>query len=264
MNDQLLDLDGQVALVTGAGQGVGRQVVLHLAAHGAGAVVVNDVDADRAERVAEEARRLGARAQAALADVADFDAVSGMFDRAGQAFGPVTILVNNAGNYGRAPGSATRKPFWEQQPEDWAPLLDVNISGVLNCTRHALAGMIDAGRGRVVTVVSDAGRVGEAHGLEVYSGAKAGAAGFTRAIARLGGRYGITANSIALGTTRTPNNASALTDDDFVKKALSHYILRRFGEPEDAANMVLFLASDAASWITGQTIPVNGGYSVAL
>lgn len=264
MNDQLLHLDGQVAVVTGAGQGVGRQVVLHLATHGAGAVVVNDIDADRAEQVAEEARQLGAQAQVAVADVADFDAVAGMFERADQAFGPATILVNNAGNYGAGPRPASRKPFWQQEPEDWALFLDVNVNGVLNCTRHALAGMVDAGRGRVITVVSDAGRVGEAHGLEVYSAAKAGAAGFTRAIARLGGRYGITANSVALGTTRTPTTASAMTDENFAKKALSNYILRRFGEPEDAANLVLFLASNAASWITGQTIPVNGGYSMAL
>ncbi len=124
--------------------------------------------------------------------------------------------------------------------------------------------MVPAGFGRIVTVISDAGRVGEARGLEIYSGAKAGAAGFTRAVARLGGRYGITANSVALGATRTPAIAALTENEEFARKALSGYLIRRFGEPEDAANMITFLASEAAGWITGQTIPVNGGYSLTL
>jgi 2-hydroxycyclohexanecarboxyl-CoA dehydrogenase len=264
MSDPILDLHGQVALVTGAGQGVGRKIVLHLAAHGARAVVVNDVDADRAEKVAEEARDLGAKTQIAQVDVGDFEAVSGMFERAAAEFGPVGILVNNAGNRGAGPAPRGRKPFWEQGPEDWAPFFHVNLDGVMNCSRHAMAGMVGLGHGRIVTVVSDAGRVGEINGLEAYSGAKAGAAGFTRAMARLGGRYGVTANSVALGATRTPATEAAMADENYAKKALASYIVRRFGEPDDAANMVLFLASGAAGWITGQTIPVNGGYSMAL
>jgi len=134
---------------------------------------------------------------------------------------------------------------------------------VLNCTRAALPGMIERGYGRIVTVISDAGRVGEPN-LEIYSGAKAGAAGFIRAIAKAVGRYSVTANCVALGTTRTPATAPALEVEEHAKKVLRHYPIRRLGEPEDAANMVLFLASDASSWMTGQTIPVNGGYSFAL
>lgn len=114
-----------------------------------------------------------------------------------------------------------------------------------------------------MTVISDAGRVGEPH-LAVYSGAKAGAAGFMRAIAKAGGRFGITANCVALGGTRTPSVADLIPDTETEKRALSQYVIRRLGEPEDPAAMILFLCSDAAGWITGQTYPVNGGYSFAI
>ena len=265
MSTDICDLKGRIAVVTGAGQGVGRQVALHLAEHGAGGVVVNDVNLERAETVAKEVAALGARALVATADVGDFAAVTEMFARVEAELGPVGILVNNAGNRGAAPRPASApRPFWEQTPEDWAPWLHVNLHGVMNCTRNALAQMVREKYGRIITVISDAGRVGETGGLEIYSGAKAGAAGFTRAMARLGGRYGITANCVALGATRTPVLRGIDQHPELARKMLSNYIVRRFGEPEDAANMILFLASDAAAWITGQTVPVNGGYSMTL
>ncbi|MFI0356018.1 SDR family NAD(P)-dependent oxidoreductase [Actinomadura sp. 9N407] len=265
MNNDMCDLGGRIALVTGAGRGVGRRTALHLAAHGAGGVAVNDADPGRAAAVAEEITATGVPAVAAAADVGDFDAVGAMFDKVRADLGPVGILVNNAGNRGVAARPKTRpRPFWEQTPDDWAPWIHVNLDGVLNCTRGALSHMVPEGYGRIVTVISDAGRVGEAHGLEIYSAAKAGAAGFTRAVARLGGRHGVTANSVALGATRTPAIQKLTENEDFAKKALANYVVRRFGEPEDAANMILFLTSDAASWITGQTMPVNGGYSMTL
>ncbi|RBM16209.1 oxidoreductase [Prauserella sp. PE36] len=261
---RILDVQGRVAVVTGAGQGVGRQIALDLAAHGASAVVVNDLDAERAERVAEEIRRTGTKAMGAQCDVVDFDAVGTMFAAARDSYGPVGVLVNNAGNQGGdAPPPSV--PFWEQGPAQWAPSIGVNLHGVLNCSRHALAQMVDGGSGgRIVTVISDAGRVGEIGGLEAYSGAKAGAAGLTRALARLGGRYEITANCVALGATRTPATERFLADPERNKRMLSQYMVRRIGEPSDASGMVVFLASAAASWITGQTVPVNGGYSVTL
>ncbi|ASR38095.1 oxidoreductase [Prauserella marina] len=261
---QILDVQGRVAVVTGAGQGVGRQIALDLAAHGAGAVVVNDIDAGRAEQVAEEIRRTGTKAVGAQCDVVDFDAVGAMFAAAKDSYGPVGVLVNNAGNQGGdAPPPSV--PFWEQGPEQWAPSVGVNLHGVLNCSRHALAHMVESETGgRIVTVISDAGRVGEIGGLEAYSGAKAGAAGLTRALARLGGRYQVTANSVALGATRTPATEQFLADPERNKRILSQYMVRRLGEPADASGMVVFLASAAASWITGQTVPVNGGYSVTL
>ena len=263
MATDILDLKGRVALVTGAGQGVGRAVALHFGSHNAGAVVVNDFRLERAEQVAGEVEKLGCKAIAAQCDVTDFAAVCAMFEQARQAAGAVEILVNNAGNAGADPRAVSRKPFWEQQPSDWKPFLGTNLYGVLHCVRAAAPAMVERNYGKIVTVISDAGRVGEPN-LEIYSGAKAGAAGFMRAMAKALGRYSVTANCVALGTTRTPATAAAAANDELVKRILKSYTIRRLGEPEDAANMILFLASDASSWITGQTIPVNGGYSFAL
>jgi 3-oxoacyl-[acyl-carrier protein] reductase len=262
---EVLDLEGRVAVVTGAGQGVGRRIALDFAAQGAGAVVVNDIDADRAEAVAAEVRESGAQAMGIACDVVDFDAVGEMFATAREAFGPVGVLVNNAGNQGGGGAAPPSAPFWEQGPAQWRPSLEVNLNGVINCSRHAVAQMVAAqSGGRIITVISDAGRVGELGGLEAYSAAKAGAAGLTRSLARLGGRYQVTANSVALGATRTPATEEILADPEQRKRILSQYMVRRIGEPSDASGMVIFLASAAGSWITGQTIPVNGGYSVAL
>jgi 2-hydroxycyclohexanecarboxyl-CoA dehydrogenase len=259
----ILDLKGRVGLITGAGQGVGRAVALRFAENGAGAVVVNDFRLERAEAVAAEVEKLGAKAMPAQCDITDFAAVTAMFERAGKEYGAVDILVNNAGNAGPDPSRVARKPFWEQEPKDWEPFLGTNLFGVLNCVRVAGPSMIARKYGKIVTVISDAGRVGEPN-LEIYSGAKAGAAGFMRAIAKDLGRASVTANCVALGTTNTPALARMASDPEAVKRMLKYYQIKRVGEPEDAANMILFLSSDASSWITGQTIPINGGYSFAL
>ena len=259
---ELLSIKGRTAFVTGAGQGVGRQVAIYLAGHGAGAIVVNDFHAERAESVAAEVEAAGAKALPLAFDVSDFDAVGAAFAEAQNAFGGVDILVNNAGNAGPTSRLDDLVPFWESDPTEWRRWMATNFDGVLNCTRHAMPLMVKGDYGRIVTVISDAGRVGEPH-LAVYSGAKAGAAGFMRAIAKAGGRFGITANCVALGGTRTPAVADLIPDAETEKRALSQYVIRRLGEPEDPAGMILFLCSDAASWITGQTYPVNGGYSFA-
>jgi 3-oxoacyl-[acyl-carrier protein] reductase len=249
-----------VALVTGAGQGVGREIALQFARHGAGAVIINDVNAERAEAVAEEVRALGTKAAALVADVTDFQQVEAMVAKGVEACGPITILVNNAGNFGANPNAMERGAFWEVSPSSWEASIGVNLYGPLNCSRAVLAGMVERGGGRIITIISDAGRVGEA-GLEAYSAAKAGAAGFTRALARSVGRYGITANNVAIAATRTPFTAGMLDDADTVKKMMSKYVIRRTGRPEDVAPVVLLLASEEGSFITGQTYPVNGGFS---
>jgi 3-oxoacyl-[acyl-carrier protein] reductase len=261
----ILDLNGRVALVTGAGQGVGRQIALHLAAHNAGGVVVNDYVLDRAEAVAAEIRDLGGAALALQADVSDHASVQAMVARAGQEWGPIGVLVNNAGNAGATPSPDLGKPFWETGPETWNSFLGVNLYGVINCTGAVIPGMIARrAPGRIITIISDAGRWGDA-GLEIYAGAKAGAAGFMRSVARTLGRYEITANSIAIALTETPAVRRRLEGDpEVLKRTLEKYIIRRPGQPSDIANMALFLASDASPWITGQTYPVNGGFSLAL
>lgn len=261
LSPNLLDLTGRVALVTGAGQGVGAMTARYLAAHGA-RVLVNDYVEERAEQVAGEIREAGAQALAVQADVTDFDQVSTMVDRGGWELGPIDVLVNNAGNAGASPSSLTRKSFWEKDPSEWEPYLRVNLYGVLNCCRAVLPGMVEAGGyGRIVTIISDAGRVGE-RGMEAYSAAKAGAAGLMRSLARSLGRHGITANSVAIAATRTPAIERATRNEDMARKILSNYVIRRFGEPDDVAAMVTFLSSPSAGWITGQTYPVNGGFSV--
>jgi 3-oxoacyl-[acyl-carrier protein] reductase len=141
--------------------------------------------------------------------------------------------------------------------------MGTNFYGVLNAARAVLPGMVERRYGRLVSIVSDAGRVGEAN-LVVYSGAKAGAAGFIRGLAKAVGRHGITANCVALSAMRTPATEEQLADEALAKVVLRNYIVRRFGEPADAAAAVLYLVSDEASWVTAQTLPVNGGYAVSV
>jgi NAD(P)-dependent dehydrogenase (short-subunit alcohol dehydrogenase family) len=280
-----IELDGLQALVTGAGQGVGRAIGLALAQAGA-TVLVNDIDHARASAVVGEIQVQGGAAEACVFDVTDYDGV--LASIAGRR---VDVLVNNAGNAGV--DGFNFAPFAESSPADWERYLQVNLYGVLHCTRAVLPGMIARERGRVITIISDAGRWGEPS-MSAYSAAKAGAAGFTRAVAREVGRSGITVNNVALGTiepslpedggvgavsTRAgaaPGDLglsavlspvpdpSELTDEARARRQrqVARYIVRRLGQPDDVAGLVTFLASPLASWITGQTYPVNGGYTV--
>jgi 3-oxoacyl-[acyl-carrier protein] reductase len=262
----ILDLGGRVGLVTGAGQGVGRQIALHLGtATNSGGVAVNDYVLARAEAVAEEIRAAGGKAMAVQCDVSDHAAVKAMVAKVKAELGPVGVLVNNAGNSGANPSPELRKPFWETSPEVWNSFIGVNLYGVMNCTAAVIPGMLERqAPGRIITIVSDASRWGDA-GLEIYAGAKAGAAGFMRSVARSLGRFGVTANCVAIALTDTPAVQGTLQgDQDRLKRTLEKYIIRRPGQPQDIANMVLFLASDASSWITGQVYPVNGGFTFAL
>ncbi len=260
-----LDLGGQIALVTGAGQGAGRAIALALARHNAGGVAVNDFVPERAQAVSKEIESLGVRAMPAPADVGDHSAVAHLMREIEGTLGEVTLLVNNAGNAGPEATMGLSPPFWESEPKDWDRYFRTNLQGVMNCCHAALPNMVKRGRGRIVTIVSDAGRVGEA-GLVAYSAAKAGAAGFVRAIAKETGRFGITSNAISLSTLEPALDETARAQflaGEQTKARLSRYVIRRFGRPDDVAYMALFLCSNAASWITGQTYPVNGGYSFA-
>jgi NAD(P)-dependent dehydrogenase (short-subunit alcohol dehydrogenase family) len=249
-----IDLSGRQALVTGAGQGIGAGIARDLAAAGA-AVIVNDRDADRAEQTASDLRARGATASAVVFDVTDWQSVSDSF----ASIGRIDILVNNAGNAG-GDGWPPMRPVADSSPADWEPFLRVNLYGVMHCVRAALPAMIDAGWGRIVTLLSDAARTGEPM-LAAYAAAKAGAGGFCRSVAREVGRHGVTVNCVALGTMRA---SAEVPLHPVQEKAMQRYPIRRAGLPEDVSTLVAFLASDAASWVTGQTIPVNGGLSFAL
>ena len=260
-----LKLERQVAFISGGGQNVGRSIALTFARHNAGGVAVNDFVLERAEAVAAEIRALGVPAIAVQADVGDYESVRAAFTTAAQALGPITVLVNNAGNAGPTAQMGLSSPFWETDPREWDRYFRTNTMGVLNCCHVVLPEMVRLKHGRIVTIVSDAGRIGEAR-LSAYSAAKAAAAGFVRAIARETGRFGITCNAISLGTIEPNLDGEAMDKflaSDHIKLQLSHYVIRRFGKPDEVALMALFLCSEAASWITGQTYPVNGGYSFA-
>jgi len=257
----LLELKGKVALVTGAGQGVGRQVALDFADHGCAAVIVNDFYAERAQAVADEVARRGSKGVVVAGDVTNFEFMMKAVPEAAVAAGGLHICVNNAGNAGTS-GDTGAPAFWESDRADWDRWLGTNLFGVLNVSRAAIPLMIKSGGGSLINVVSDAGRVGEP-GLAVYSAAKAGAAGLARALAKSLGVHNVRVNSVSLATIMTPTIAPLLEDEEARKKMLRHYIVRRVGQPSDASAMILFLASNASSWITGQTFGVNGGYSTS-
>jgi 3-oxoacyl-[acyl-carrier protein] reductase len=248
------DLTGKTALVTGAGQGVGRRVALELAEHGA-RVLVNDLFPDRANAVVDEIRALGGSADTAVSDVTDPQQVKALADSAG----PVDILVNNAG---LPAGMFTLKPFLELAPDTWEPVIRLNFYAVLYMTQAFLAGMVEREWGRVVTVISDASRAGDVR-QSVYAAAKAAAAGFSRVLASEVGRYGVTVNCVSLAAIRPGYDPNSPLPEDQARQ-FRGYAIRRPGRPEDVAPVILLLVSPAGSWITGQVYPVNGGYTYAL
>ena len=258
----LLDISGRVALVTGAGQGVGKSIAHTLAANNAGCVVVNDYFEDRAQTVADEINSAGGKAIACGGDVSDLKSVKDMVEKVTAEAGPINILVNNAGNAGPTGFPSELPNFWDTDPNQWDLFFAVNLFGVMNCCHAILPGMLQSGYGRIVTIISDAGREGEPR-LAAYCAAKAGAAGFIRALAKEVGRHQVTANCVSISSINSPQLAAQAKgfDPEIAKKQLRGYTIRRLGEPEDIAGLVSFLCSPSAQWITGQTYPVNGGYS---
>ncbi|MFC0683746.1 SDR family NAD(P)-dependent oxidoreductase [Novosphingobium clariflavum] len=262
----LIDLGGQVALVTGAGQNAGRATALELARHNAGGIAVNDFVPERAEAVAGEIRAMGVPALAVPFDVTDLAAAQAARAAITAALGPATVLVNNAGMAG--PGAAIRpeQNFWEEDPANWQRYLGTNLYGVYNCCFAFIPDMVAAKCGRIVTIVSDSGRVGEAR-MAVYASSKAGAQGFMRSIAKELGRYNVTANCVSLSALlpdMPEEQRAEIMQSDHMKGLMGRYSIRRCGKSTDVAALVTFLCSDAAEWITGQTYPLNGGYAPSM
>jgi 2-hydroxycyclohexanecarboxyl-CoA dehydrogenase len=247
-----LGLRGKVAVVTGAGSGIGQAIALSLAGEGA-RLVATDLQGDTAEATAVAASQHGSEALGLRLDVTDYAQVQQTMQQAQQRFGRLDILVNCAGAW-------RVNLFVDSQPEDWAFEVNVCFMGVVNCTRAALDAMIAQQSGKIVNIASDAGRVGEVR-QAVYSGAKAAVIGFSKAVAKEVGRYNIHVNCVCPGFTRTPATSERL-DPEVEARIVRLYPLRKLGVPEDVARVVTFLASDGASHVTGQTISVSGGYSM--
>ncbi len=248
-----IDLGGKVALITGAGRGIGRETA-HLLAAAGGRIAVVDVAGDSAKAVSEEIAARGGQAIPVVADVTNPAEAGRMVEEALQAFGRLDILVNNAARW-------TVKLFKDLTPTDYDTDIGIALLGTLHSTRAAIEPLIRQGSGRIINVASDAGRVGEPF-LTVYSAAKAGVIGFTKALAKELGRYNITVNAVAPGTTRTPG-AQAFIEGAGEEKMVKAYPLRRLGEPRDIAGAILFFASDLSGYVTGQVLSISGGYSTA-
>jgi 2-hydroxycyclohexanecarboxyl-CoA dehydrogenase len=236
-------LDGRRAFVSGGAQGIGAEIVRSFAEAGAH-VVIADIDIAMASSLAGQVG-----ATAARLDVGD----TGIVQQVILEHGPFDILVNNA-------GADQHAFFTDTTPEDWAKLLAVNLVSAFACTHAGLPAMQAAGFGRIINITSEAARLGSRGGA-VYSAAKGGVIAFTKSIARENARFGITANSIAPGPIRTPMLEAAVAKggDKILRAMTDATLLQRLGEPEEVAAAVLFLASDQAAYITGETIGVSGG-----
>jgi 2-hydroxycyclohexanecarboxyl-CoA dehydrogenase len=243
-------LDQKVAVVTGAAQGIGRAIAEKLAAEGATVVVT-----DRNEAGAREtADRLPHGALGLHTDVTDRASVAAMVARVRSELGRIDVLVNNA-------GWDTAEAFVDSSPETWDKIIAVNLDGVLNTCHAVLPVMAEQGSGHVVNLGSDAGRVGSS-GEAVYSAAKGGVIAFTKTIAREMARHQVNANCVCPGPTDTELFASM--GGPGLREALTRAIpLKRLAQPEDLAHVVAFLASDEASYVTGQTVSVSGGLTMS-
>ena len=242
-------LDGKTALVTGASRGIGRAIALCLAAEGARVAINYAGNVGAAEKVKTAIEAAGGTAILCQADIADSSAVEAMVANVVKEFGTIDILVNNAG--------ITRDALlMRMKDEDFAKVLDTNLKGVFYCTKAVSKLMMKKRSGRIVNMASVVGLVGNA-GQTNYAAAKAGVIGFSKSAAKELASRGITVNIVAPGFIGTDMTAGL--PESVKEKMLTDIPLSRMGEPEDVANAVLFLASDQASYITGQVVNVDGG-----
>ena len=246
-------LEGRVAIVTGAGGGLGEGICSALASSGA-AVAAVDVARDKAERVAERVSRNGARCVAFEADVSDRSSVEEMARRVTGEFGSVDILVNNAAIY-------PSRPWTEIREEEWDEVLAVNLKGYFLCARAVFPHMKARGHGRIINVASITFFIGFANLLD-YVSSKGGVVGFTRTLAREVGPEKITVNAVSPGAFPTDAEKIHPNPDEYNRWVLDQQSIKRRGTPEDVGNLAAFLASDAASFITGQTIEIDGGWAM--
>ena len=247
-----LGLSGRVALVTGGARDVGREIARTLAREGAAVAVNYRSSKAEADETVGEIREGGGRAAAYQADITDRAAVIAMVEAVMKDFGRIDILVNNA-------GYVQRQRFAETTPADWKSQIDVGLYGVIHSCHAVAPHMVRQKSGRIVNLAGDSARVGEP-GLAITAASRGGVISLTKSLAKELGRDGITVNLVALGFIETAHSEPewlAANRDKIVRM----YPLRRLGKPADVAPAVAFLASDAASWITGQVLSISGGYS---
>lgn len=244
-----MQIEGKVAFVTGASRGIGRAIALTLAEAGADVAVNYAGNAAAAEEVAAEIRKMGRRALILQGDVSQTEAAAAMLDAVVAEFGRCDILVNNAG--------ITRDGLlMRMKEEDWDAVLNTNLKGVFNCTKAALKYMMKQRAGKIVNIASVVGIMGNA-GQANYAAAKAGCIGFTKSVAKEVASRGITVNAVAPGLIAT--DMTSVLPDKVIEEMAAGIPLKRAGQPVDVAKAVLFLVSDDAAYITGQTLNVDGG-----
>jgi NAD(P)-dependent dehydrogenase (short-subunit alcohol dehydrogenase family) len=243
----MFDLSGRLALVTGSGQGIGAGIAGHLAAEGAH-VLVNDIVEEKASRSADAIRAAGHQADALPFDVTDREAVVKALSAR-----PIDIVVNNAGNAGKH--IMMPKPFREMDPADWDAPINVNLYGVLHTTHAVLPGMCERGFGRLITIASGAGVIGLPIGVAPYGAGKGAGIAFMRHMAIENAGLGVTANSLALGLMEM----AEVHDRSVTEKIARSIPCKRLGTGDDVGPACVWLASNEASWVTGQTIHINGG-----
>lgn len=246
-----MDITDKVCLVTGGSRGIGRSICLELARSGADVIVNYSSDEKAAAQVVNEIELLGKKAKMYKADVSSFDQVVNMVDDVYNEFGKIDILVNNA-------GVAKDALILRMTEKDWDKVLDVNLKGVFNTSKACAKYMVKQKEGKIINISSIVGMYGNA-GQVNYAAAKAGIIGFTKSLAKELGSRGITVNAVAPGFIKTDMTFSLLEKDADIGKNIP---LKRVGMPEDVANVVAFLASKKADYITGQVIAVDGGLTL--
>ncbi|MGB3552896.1 MAG: 3-oxoacyl-ACP reductase family protein [Candidatus Binatus sp.] len=248
-------LTGKVAIVTGAANGIGRAIAIRLADEGA-KVALADIQLDSAEQAAAEIRRIGAAAIAVALDVTKLDEAIAAADRVESELGPIDILVNNA-------GWDVVGPFVESDPDVWDKVIAINFRGVLNCCKAVAPRMQSRGAGKIVSISSDAARVGST-GEAVYAGCKAAIIGFSKTLARELAANHINVNVVCPGPTDTALLKNAMAGREKVLESMARGIpFRRLGQPADLAGAVAFFASADSDFVTGQVLSVSGGLTMA-
>ena len=259
-----LHLEGKTAIITGGGSNIGRAITLTFAREKA-KVVIADYDEAQANKVAAEVKNLGGTVLVVRTDISQNDQVQAMVKKTIEQFGEVNVLINNV-------GWQVDEYFINEPREKWEKTIAINFWGMINCTRAVVDPMIAQGGGSIVSLGSDAGRMGEFR-EGIYAGCKAGVIGLTKTLARELGPRGIRLNVVCPGLT-IPESGEAIGEkslwqeqlslftEDAQKKATKLYPLRKLGKAQDIANAVAFMASDCAGHITGQTLSVSGGYTM--